>query len=63
MFTLQTGFKPLLPGGRGVKSVTRGDCEWQGGKLLKFLSQMSKNSVSREENGAFAPLLYSQQTQ
>jgi len=23
-----------------VKSVSRGDCEWQGGKLLRLLSQL-----------------------
>ncbi len=36
-------FKPhlLKGGGGGVKSVSRGDCEWQGGKLLKLLSQLS----------------------
>ncbi len=34
MFTLQTSFKPfLMGGGWGVKSVSRGDCEWKGGKL------------------------------
>jgi hypothetical protein len=36
MFTLQTSFKPLLLKGEGgVKSVSIGDCEWQGGKLWK----------------------------
>jgi hypothetical protein len=37
MFTLQTSFKPSLLGGGGrewgVKSVGRGDCEYQEGKL------------------------------
>ncbi len=47
MFTLQTSFKPLLLKGAGIKSVSRGDCEWQGGKLLKLLSPpTSKNSTS-----------------
>ncbi len=43
MFTLQISFKPLLlkDGGKGrVKSVRRGDCEQQGGKLLRLLSQL-----------------------
>jgi hypothetical protein len=43
MFTLQTSFKPLLlkwrVGGR-VKSVDRGDCEYQQGKHLRLLSQL-----------------------
>jgi hypothetical protein len=40
MYTLQTSFKPLLLKGVGVKSVSRGDCEQQGGKLLRLLSQL-----------------------
>jgi hypothetical protein len=42
MFTLQTSFKPLLlgEGGGGVKSVSRSDCEWQGGKFLGLLSRL-----------------------
>jgi hypothetical protein len=38
MFTLQTSFKPLLLGlgGGGGKSVSRGDCEQQGGKHLPY---------------------------
>jgi hypothetical protein len=37
MFTLQTSFKPLLlRGGEVVKSVSRGDCQWQGGILLRL---------------------------
>ncbi len=40
-FTLQTSFKKLLfNGGEDVKSVRRGDCEQQGGKLLRLLSQL-----------------------
>ncbi len=40
MFTLKTSFKPLLlGGGGGLKSVSRGDCEQQGGKLLRLLPQ------------------------
>ncbi len=33
-------------GGGGVKSVRRGDCEWQGGTLKTFVSITSKNSAS-----------------
>ncbi len=34
-------------GGGGVKSVSRGDCKWQGGKLVKtFVPITSKNSAS-----------------
>jgi hypothetical protein len=37
--TLQTSFKPLLPGVAGGENfVRRGDCEYQGGKLLRILS-------------------------
>jgi hypothetical protein len=33
--------------GRGVKSVSKGDCEWQGGKLFKtFVPITSKNLAS-----------------
>ncbi len=35
MITLQISFKPLLPKG-GVKSVSRGDCEQQGRKLIRL---------------------------
>jgi hypothetical protein len=39
MFALQTSFKlPLVRGGGG--SVSRGDRKWQGGKLLRLLSQL-----------------------
>jgi hypothetical protein len=40
MFTLQISFKPSLlggGGGGGVKSISRGECEKPGGKLLGFL--------------------------
>jgi hypothetical protein len=38
MFTFQTSFKPiLLKGEGGVKSVSRGECEKHGGKLLSQL--------------------------
>ncbi len=42
MFTIQTIFKPILLGGegRGVKSISRGDWEEQGGKLFGLLSQL-----------------------
>jgi hypothetical protein len=41
MFTLQTSFKPLLlKRCGGVKSVGIGDCEKQGGKLVRLLSQL-----------------------
>jgi hypothetical protein len=41
MFTSQTSFKPLLLKRKGeVKSISRGDCDWQGGKLLRLLSQL-----------------------
>jgi hypothetical protein len=42
MRTLQTSFKLLYFCSRGdrVKSVSRGDCEYQGGKLLRLLSQL-----------------------
>ncbi len=40
MFTLQTNFCLVEVGGGGVKSMSRGDCELQGGKLLKLLSQI-----------------------
>jgi hypothetical protein len=34
-------FQPAFTqGGRGVKSVSRGDSEYQGGKLLRVLSQL-----------------------
>jgi hypothetical protein len=43
MFSLQTSFKPLLlKRGGGVKSISRGDFEWQGGKLLRLLSQLRR---------------------
>ena len=41
MFTLQISFKPLLLKKEGAaKSVSRGDCEQQGGKLLRPLYQL-----------------------
>ena len=40
MFTLQTSFKPILLNGAEVKSVSRCDCEQQGGKLLRLLSKL-----------------------
>jgi hypothetical protein len=41
MFTLQTSFKPLfLRGGGGTQYVSRSDNEFEGGKLLRFLSQL-----------------------
>jgi hypothetical protein len=41
MFTLQTSFKPLFLAVVGeVKSSSRGDCEQQGGKILRLLSQL-----------------------
>jgi hypothetical protein len=42
MFTLQTSFKPILLDRAEVhvKSVSKGDCEEQGGKLLRLLSQL-----------------------
>ncbi len=38
---LQASYKPLLLGGEGggIKSVSRGDCEKQGGKLSKLLKR------------------------
>ncbi len=39
-------FKPTLLKGRGVKAVSNGDCEWQGGKLLRLLSQLRPTSWS-----------------
>ncbi len=36
----QTTFALGVGGGGGVKSVSRGDCEWQGGKLRRLLSQL-----------------------
>jgi hypothetical protein len=36
MFTLQTSFKPIsLMGGGGVKTISGGECEKLGGKLLR----------------------------
>ncbi len=47
MLPLQPSFKPLLLKEGGVKSVNKGDCEYQGGKLLRLLPRLtSKNSVS-----------------
>ncbi len=41
MFALKTSFKPLLlKGVGGSKSVSRGDCEYQGRKLLRLLPQL-----------------------
>ncbi len=40
MFTLQTSFNHFCSRGRGVKSVSRGDCEQQGGKPIRLLSQL-----------------------
>jgi hypothetical protein len=40
MFRLQTSSKLRLLKGGGVKSVSRGDCEKQGGKLSRLLSQL-----------------------
>ncbi len=42
IFTLRTRKTPFAQGGRGggLKSVSRGDCEQQGGKLLRLMSQL-----------------------
>jgi hypothetical protein len=40
MFTLQTSFKPLLLKGRsGVKFVSKGDCEQQGGNCPNYIQE------------------------
>jgi hypothetical protein len=40
MFTLKTTFARGRGGGGGIKSVSIGDFEWQGGKLLQLLSKV-----------------------
>ncbi len=54
MLTLQTRFKPLLlKGGRGIKSVGRGDREQQAGKFSRLLSHLCPRirSLQRRERG------------
>jgi hypothetical protein len=63
MFALQKTFKPLLLGRRAVKSVSRGDWEYQGGKLKKtYVPIKSKNSASLHnkelEHDSFPKLSY-----
>jgi hypothetical protein len=55
MFTSQTSFKPFLLGGRGggVKSVSRGDCEWPEGKLLRLLPQLRPRIRPLERKGGY----------
>jgi hypothetical protein len=51
MFTVQTNFKPLLLGGGGIKSVSKGELRIARRKTVKiFVPITSKNSASGYKN-------------